>query len=276
MAEPSHQHRRGQGNEDESLEVYLFNPREPPAIPGWELIEQLKGQAGSSSNKVRGEYYYYLDGDRLRRVEARLPNRYLRLHSPRPGTPPTIMINGILMHQIAKSDPITDAMAKARAARVRRGAYVLDVCTGLGYTTTAALELGARRVVTIEVDPAVLALAEYNPYSRRLSDERVTIILGDAVRVIKYLRSNIFDTIIHDPPRYSVAGELYSTRFYLELYRVLRPGGTLFHYTGEPMKTRGRGHGPIVRGVIERLRSVGFRVIGFNERAQGVVAKKPR
>ena len=208
-------------------------------------------------------------------VEYRGPEGYMRLHVAEPGMAPTVMINGVVMHRVSGVDPLSDAWAKARAARIRRGSRVLDVCTGLGYTALAALRRGAGRVYSVEVSRAVLLLAEHNPESRELASDNVVIVNGDALDVVPRLKDEYFTNIIHDPPRFSLAGELYSLEFYRELYRVLRRRGVLFHYTGEPMRSRGRGHGPVVRGVMERLERAGFRVLGFDERAMGVVAVKP-
>ncbi|ENN96284.1 SAM-dependent methyltransferase, partial [Methanocaldococcus villosus KIN24-T80] len=73
-------------------------------------------------------------------------------------------------------------------------------------------------------------------------------------------------------PRFSLAGHLYSEEFYRELYRVLKPGGRLFHYVGNPgKKYRGKD---LQKGVMERLRKVGFKEVKKVEKALGVVAKK--
>ncbi|HHI00479.1 MAG TPA: SAM-dependent methyltransferase, partial [Thermococcus litoralis] len=82
-----------------------------------------------------------------------------------------------------------------------------------------------------------------------------------------------FDAIIHDPPRFSLAGQLYSEEFYAELFRILKPKGRLFHYVGNPGKKYRRKD--LQRGVMERLRNVGFRKIKRVEEALGVVALKP-
>jgi predicted methyltransferase len=145
---------------------------------------------------------------------------------------------------------------------------------GLGYTALEAARRGAT-VITVEVSPEVLMLAEHNPFSRNLRDT-VTILHGDVSLYVRLFKDNTFDKIVHDPPRYTMAGELYSLEFYRELYRILRPGGVLLHYTGEPLKGRGRGHGPIVRGILERLSRAGFIVKGFRENILSVIAVKPR
>ncbi|MEE7560408.1 SAM-dependent methyltransferase, partial [Xanthomonas sp. Kuri4-2] len=64
------------------------------------------------------------------------------------------------------------------------------------------------------------------------------------------------DAILHDPPRFGIAGELYSQVFYDQLARVLRRGGRLFHYTGSPNRlTSGRD---VPREVARRLEKAGF------------------
>jgi predicted methyltransferase len=208
----------------------------------------------------------------LKPVEVFGDYGYVKLKALGPGRGTTLEINGVHMHRVEGVDPITDAELKVSTARVRRGHLVLDVCTGLGYTAIASLRRGAR-VVTIELSEHVLWAAERNPFSWNLASRDAVIILGDAVDVVTKLRDNMFDRIVHDPPRYSLAGELYSQDFYAELYRVLKPGGILYHYTGEPGRhTNVR----IVKGVLNRLRNVGFVGVRFVEEVQGVIALKPR
>ena len=73
---------------------------------------------------------------------------------------------------------------------------------------------------------------------------------------ISSLPAASFDAILHDPPRFGIAGELYSQVFYDELARVIRRKGKLFHYTGSPNKlTSGRD---VPNEVASRLRRAGF------------------
>ena len=77
------------------------------------------------------------------------------------------------------------------------------------------------------------------------------------------------DAILHDPPRFGIAGELYSQKFYDELARVPKRKGRLFHYTGAPNKlTSGRD---VPREVTKRLRNAGF---DAEPHGDGVLAAK--
>ncbi|WP_461865895.1 class I SAM-dependent methyltransferase [Thermococcus sp.] len=190
-----------------------------------------------------------------------------------PTIPPTIEINGIRMHRTKGTDPMKDTESKVNAVRPGEGETVLDTCMGLGYTAIEAARRGAY-VITIERDRNVIELARINPWSWELfHSQNIQVIHGDAFDVIKRFRDGTFDVIIHDPPRFSLAGQLYSEEFYRELFRVLRPGGRLFHYVGNPGKKYRRRD--LQRGVMERLRKVGFKNVKRVEEALGVVARKP-
>ncbi|WP_202943254.1 class I SAM-dependent methyltransferase [Ignicoccus hospitalis] len=184
--------------------------------------------------------------------------------------PPTLEIDGVHMHRIAGTDPWKDALSKVRNARVRSGHKVLDTCMGLGYTAIASLRRGAT-VVTVEKDPNVIQLAEWNPWSWELV--KAEIYNDDVSTFIKRVEDETFDRIIHDPPVITMAGELYSREFYEELYRVLKRGGVLFHYTGSPKRRSGVD---LARGVMERLREAGFEEVRRAPDALGVVARKSR
>ena len=170
---------------------------------------------------------------------------------------PTIELSGIRMHRTAGIDPFEDARLKA-AAVVRYGDVILDTCGGIGYTATWARRLGAKRVVSVEVNPVVIELRRLNPWSREyLEDPAIEKIEGDAAELIESLADRSFTAILHDPPRFSLAGHLYGTEFIAQMRRVLVPGGRLMFYTGEPYR-RGRGR-DFVDGVRHRLGSAGFR-----------------
>jgi len=288
------------------IELYEYAPRREPILTPWDAQTLLarQGPLKISWGKTRAHAYreggivvltveggrYEIPVDQLeqaardpgrvyavtprglRPVEARGPG-YYKLVPVHPRSPPTLEISGIHMHRVSGTDPLRDTRAKLRAARVRRGVSVLDTCMGLGYTAVGSLLAGASHVVTVEVDENVLLMAEYNPWSRRLGDPRVDIIRGDATRVVERLEDESFDRII-DPPRLSPrTGDLYGEEFYRELYRVLKPGGVLFHYTGDPGRLRKLN---IPGRVAGRLRRAGFLVEGFDREAMGVVAVRGR
>ncbi|ASJ17176.1 hypothetical protein A3L04_08895 [Thermococcus chitonophagus] len=215
-----------------------------------------------------GTVYFIKEGEVFKAAIAR--EHFYKLV---PTIPPTIEINGIRMHRTKDTNPLRDTLAKVNTVNPREGEKVLDTCMGLGYTAIEAARRGAH-VVTIEKDPNVIELARINPWSLELfSNSRIKIIHGDSYEVIKKFEDEEFNVIIHDPPRFSLAGELYSEKFYKELYRVLKPGGRLFHYVGNPGKKY--RHKDIQRGVMERLRRAGFVRVRKVEEALGVVALKP-
>jgi predicted methyltransferase len=185
---------------------------------------------------------------------------------------PTLVNAGFTMHRIKRSDPWKDTQTKIRAAAPVRGA-VLDTATGLGYTAIQAAET-AGQVTTVELDPTVLDIARLNPWSVPLfENDRITQLIGDAYDVVLDLNASDFDLVIHDPPTLSLAGELYSGEFYRRVFRVLRPGGRLFHYIGNPGSRQGATVG---RGVVRRLREAGFDPVTPKPAAFGFLARKPR
>ncbi len=217
----------------------------------------------------------YVEGEGLQVVEWRRGGAYVKLAPTRPSWPPTLEIDGIHMHRVESVDPLTDARLKVRAARMRRGHRVLETCAGAGYTVRASLEAGASEVVAFELSEAVLWVDERNPWSSWLGRGEVRLYNADATKAVEELPDDYFDRIIHDPPRLTgTTSGLYSTEFYRHLYRVLKPGGILYHYTGNPGGLRGLNLPGRVAG---RLESVGFEILRrFDERTLGVIARKPR
>jgi predicted methyltransferase len=167
---------------------------------------------------------------------------------------PTFEIDGIKMLPTARESPFEDARRKVELVGVRQR-RVLDTCGGLGYFSAWCLRLGAAQVLSCEKNPQVLWLRNLNPWSPRPDAVLQVLNLGIETH-IETLAAGAFDVILHDPPRFGIAGELYSRQFYQQLARVLRPGGTLFHYTGSPNKlTSGRD---VPGEVLRRLRQSGF------------------
>ena len=179
---------------------------------------------------------------------------------------PTTLVAGFPMHRIKGTTPLADTRAKVRALGRPRGA-VLDTATGLGYT---AIELAktCTEVVTVELDPAAIALARRNPWSAELfSSAGIRRLEGDVGELLRSFVDGAFSAVLHDPPTLQLAGELYSAAFYAQLRRVLRPGGRLFHYVGDPA-----AGASTTRGVMRRLTATGFRNVRRYPAAFGVVA----
>jgi len=177
--------------------------------------------------------------------------------------------------QMKSASPSIQAVldASLRALRPLRG-VCLDTCCGLGYSALAmAASPAVTRVICCENDPNVLEVIRHNPDSVALFDNPgVHLHREDAAEVVASLEQASIDRIFHDPPRLALAGELYSLAFYQDLFRVLRPGGRLFHYTGSPGEKAGKR---IREGVARRLREAGFAEVRSNDVAQGLGATKP-
>jgi predicted methyltransferase len=168
----------------------------------------------------------------------------------------TLEISGIHMHRIKEVDPKTDTELKIKSLGKIYG-KVLDICTGLGYTAIlAAKKKSVEKVVTIEKDENVINIARQNEFSKELfENQKIELIIGDAFEVVNNFNNGSFNFIIHDPPRFSLAPELYSQDFYNQLFRVLKKGGKMFHYTGEPGKLYGKN---FIQGIAKRLLLAGL------------------
>jgi len=180
---------------------------------------------------------------------------FYKLRRVADNTAPTLEIDGIHMHKIEGTTPWEDARRKVSLAKVRANHRVLDSCMGLGYTAIHSALLGAK-VLTVELDPNVIELASYNPWSWKIKELQIQVVMGDVCEAIKKLGDECFDRIVHDPPRFSArTGRLYGRELYSEFHRVLKENGLLFHYVGSPGRMRGLD---LIRSVAKRLEEVGF------------------
>lgn len=183
---------------------------------------------------------------------------------------PTMLIAGFTMHRIVNTDPLQDTMKKMATITPVTG-RVLDTATGLGYTAIAAART-ASEVVTIELDPGAQVIARQNPWSRELfQNPRIRQVMGDAFEVVPTFEDASFSSIIHDPPVFKLAGDLYSGEFYRQLYRILQGGGRLFHYIGD---LNSKSSGTVAHGALKRLQEAGFKRVVRRPEAFGVVAYK--
>jgi len=211
-----------------------------------------QGQRFPWLDSCKDRTIYHWDGEAFQPV-ARFTTSLIKL-VPTQWGPPTFEIDGIKMLRTAQVSPYVDAERKVSLIQPR-GKVVLDTCGGLGYFAAWCLLGQARQVLSYEKNPDVIWLRSLNPWSPGTGSE-LTLTQGDIAERIPMLPGGSVDAILHDPPRFGIAGELYSQVFYDHLARVLRRKGKLFHYTGTPNKlTSGRN---VPDEVAKRLRNAGF------------------
>jgi uncharacterized protein len=251
--------RAGGGSVECSLDLGRTRSLVEVASDGW----RWQGARFPFLEACRERTVYRWTGARFDPV-ARFSGALIKL-VPTDWGPPTFEIDGIKMLPTAQVSPWDDAREKV-ALIAPRGKAILDTCGGLGYFAAWCLAGGAASVLSIEKNPDVLWLRTVNPWSPQPGGA-LTLEQGDATERVASLPAAGFDAILHDPPRFGIAGELYSQAFYDELARVLRPGGRLFHYVGAPNRlTSGRD---VPAEVARRLRHAGF---DTEPRGDGILA----
>ncbi|KPK08187.1 MAG: methyltransferase [Betaproteobacteria bacterium SG8_39] len=244
-----------------SLDLERSRTRVEPDAAGW----TWQGRRYPYMDACRERTIYYWDGARFEPV-ARFTSALIKL-VPTAWGPPTFEIDGIKMLPTARVSPTADAERKVALIQPR-GKRILDSCGGLGYFAACCLRGEARQVLSYEKSADVIWLRSLNPWSP-VRDARLTLTEGDITEQIGGLPSASLDAILHDPPRFGIAGELYAQAFYDQLARVLRRRGRLFHYTGAPNRlTSGRD---VPNEVAKRLRRAGF---GVELIGDGVLAIK--
>ena len=225
------------------------------AADGW----SLHGQHFAYPEKIRDRTVYYFDGEDFTPL-SRFGQYGLIKLVPTDWGVPTFEIDGIKMLPSARVSPLEDARAKVALVQPA-GKVILDTCGGMGYFARCCLEAGVARITSVERNPEVLWLRRHNPWSPEpdsaFAGGRLLLRHGDVTQTITSVADASVDAVLHDPPRFGIAGELYSLDFYRQLARVIRPGGKLFHYTGSPNKlTSGRD---VPAEVVKRLEQAGFR-----------------
>ena len=221
---------------------------------GW----RWHGVAYPYPGKLKDRTLYWWDGEDFEPV-SRYAGSLIKLVPTEWGVP-TFEIDGIKMLPTSKESPLDDARRKVALVE-SRGKTVLDTCGGLGYFAACCLDAGAARILSFEKNADVLWLRTLNPWSPDPDSieagGRLQLAHADISLAIAQVPDASVDALLHDPPRFGIAGELYSQAFYDQLARVLRRGGTLFHYTGSPNAlTSGRD---VPGEVAKRLEKAGFR-----------------
>lgn len=195
-----------------------------------------------------------------------------KLYEPHMDWPPTLFINGSMMHTVSVSKPTEEGKLKVDSLGIKNGDIILDTCFGLGYSSIELLKRGASYVYSYEISESVIEIAKVNPWSSvAFQDKRLILKHDNVTKAIQEFNENYFDNILHDPPNIKMAGGLYSLRFYKEIYRVLKFGGKLYHFIGGGRIPR-EYKVNYTKGVINRLSEAGFKNIKKSYR--GVLAEK--
>jgi predicted methyltransferase len=234
---------------------------------GWRCFDRLFPYPQG----LKARTIYFWDGGHFEPV-ARFTTSLVKL-VPTEWGPPTFEIDGIKMLPTAHVSPMADADRKVRLVEPA-GKRILDTCGGLGYFAACARKAEGSQVLSFEVNPDVIWLRSLNPWSPdhrwvQHADVSLTLVRADVCERLQGLPSASFDAVLHDPPRFGIAGELYSQEFYHQLARVMRRRARLFHYTGSPNKlSSGRD---LPREVAARLKRAGFSIELVGD---GVLAQK--
>jgi predicted methyltransferase len=259
------------GEERIDISVDLNISRGTFALNGDELVldpDNRLSRAQLQQIAVKENRIFTLEDGELEVLEVRDDGYYKLVPTDQA---PLLEISGVKMHISKGVNPFESAGQMAGQV-VKKGDRVLDTCGGLGYAASAALKLGAREVVSVERSATVMALRQRNPWSQGLFVANIQLVHADVDDYIRGLAAESFDAVIHDPPRFSLAGELYGERFYRQIYRVLKRRGALFHYTGNPHVVK-RG-ASFVDQVAQRLRVAGFSKVVKVAELMGVTAYK--
>lgn len=220
----------------------------------------------SLKERLKDNFCYIIDKDGIRKITffSFSTNRFYKLIPTKDW--PSFSIGSVPMHRL--DSPYKDTLDKIKFLNPK--GLVLDTCTGLGYTAILSSQK-AKKVFTFEKDNWVLKLARINPLSKTLfSSSNIVLKAADITEEICKFKDNYFDAIIHDPPTFTLAGELYSSLFYQQLYRVLKRGRRLFHYTPLYKINRGWDFPSRIKG---KLKKAGFKIVKFS-REMGVLCEK--
>ncbi len=218
--------------------------------------------------KIKEGQVYIMENSTCKPLSMFYENHYYALKQY--GEYPILEIDGLRMHLIKEwKTPFHYAKAIIKRLGINKeNNEILDCCTGLGYLAIELSKYG--NVTTVEKSKAVLTLASLNPFSKELfNNEKIKIINDDVFNAIDDF--GLFHYIIHDPPRFSHAPELYSLSFYKKIFSHLHENGKLFHYVGYFGRRRNI---KIKESVKKRLIEAGLKPLFFDEKLKGWIAKK--
>lgn len=150
-----------------------------------------------------------------------------------------LFLNGDLQFSSADEHRYHEALVHPAVAPGARSVLVLGGGDGLAAREVLRHD-SVRRVVEVELDPAVLALARTDPRLVRanrgaLDDPRVEVVVADAMTWLRTAGER-FDAVVVDmpDPDAPATAKLYSQEFYGLAARALAPGGRMVVQAGSP------------------------------------------
>ena len=172
-------------------------------------------------------------------------------------------------HYHTVSGAIEEAFEKhVNAIGIENGMHILDFCFGLGYNSIAACKGHANlQIIGLEYDikiieamkdieiPEIL-ITEFAPFknivkSLDVSDNnnnRIQILLGDALQRIDELSGNTFDRVFFDPFSPKKQPEMWSEMIFQKIYNKMKNGAKLSTYS-------------CAKWIRKNMISVGFKVM---------------
>lgn len=150
-----------------------------------------------------------------------------------------LFLNGDL--QFSSADEYRYHESLVHPAMSGRHASVLILGGGDGLAAREVLRYpDVRRVVEVELDPAMLDLARHDPRLRALNagaldDPRVSLVTADAFAWLREPR-DLFDVVVVDmpDPDDTATAKLYSQEFYEMIGAVVAPDGRVVVQAGSP------------------------------------------
>ncbi|MGH3881018.1 MAG: polyamine aminopropyltransferase [Actinophytocola sp.] len=150
-----------------------------------------------------------------------------------------LFLNGDLQFSSLDEYRYHEALVHPALAGARERVLVLGGGDGLAMREVLRYP-DVREAVEVELDPAVLRLAEHDSRltglnGDSLADPRVRVVVADAYAWLRDTAER-FDAVIIDmpDPDATATAKLYSQEFYLLAHRVLAPGGRLVVQAGSP------------------------------------------
>ncbi|MFO7896056.1 MAG: MnmC family methyltransferase [Candidatus Cloacimonadales bacterium] len=172
-------------------------------------------------------------------------------------------------HYHTISGAIEEAFEKhVNALGISDGMPILDFCFGLGYNAIAATKNHNNlEIIALENDPEIIKMmaeieipailaSEYN-YFRNLAAQnvltdpnhnRISLILGDALKEIDQLPDNYFQRVFFDPFSPKKQPQMWSAELLQKVYDKMQNGGKLSTYS-------------CARIVRDNLKAAGFQVL---------------